>query len=81
MTSISARIDELQKQLVIQQIAEAEQKRKKNIAIGSIEQLEEFCNMSDKILDNPHLVQRDVRPVLLKSHGIINLCHPVQEKQ
>ena len=53
MSAIQAQIDELQKQLVIQQIAEREKKQKKTIVEGSIEQLEEFCNLSDKILDKP----------------------------
>ena len=53
MTSIQERIDELQKQLIAKQMAEAEQDRKKTIVSGSIEQLEEFCNLSDKILDKP----------------------------
>ena len=53
MSAIQAQIDELQKQLIMQEIAEAEKERKKNIVEGSIEQLEEFCNLSDKILDKP----------------------------
>ena len=53
MSAIQAQIDELQKQLVLQQIAEAKKERKKNIVEGSIEQLEEFCNISDTILDKP----------------------------
>ena len=53
MALIQARIDELQKQLIDHQIAEAKQKIKKTIPIDSIEQLEEFCNISDKILDRP----------------------------
>ena len=53
MAAIQARIDELQKQLIAKQMAEAEQDRKKTIVEGSIEQLEEFCNLSDKILDKP----------------------------
>jgi len=53
MAAIQARIDELQKQLIAKQMAEAEKERKKTIVEGSIEQLEEFCNLSDKILDKP----------------------------
>jgi len=53
MSVIQARIDELQKQLVNQQLLVAETERKKNISNGSIEQLEEFCNISDTILDRP----------------------------
>jgi len=51
MTTIQARIDELQKELVEQQMAKAEQERRQSIITGSIEQLEQFCNISDKILD------------------------------
>ena len=39
MSAIQAQIDELQKQLIMQEIAEAEKERKKNIVEGSIEQL------------------------------------------
>ena len=53
MAHIQARIDELQKQLIAKQMAEAEKERKKTIVDGSIEQLEEFCNLSDEILDKP----------------------------
>ena len=53
MSAIQAQIDELQKQLVMQQMAEAEREQKKRIVEGSIQQLEEFCNISDTILDRP----------------------------
>tara|TARA_B100000686_G_scaffold283222_2_gene306046 strand:+ start:865 stop:1467 length:603 start_codon:yes stop_codon:yes gene_type:complete len=52
-SAIQAQIDELQKQLDLQQIAKKEQERKTAITNGSIEQLEEFCNISDTILDRP----------------------------
>ena len=53
MATIQERIDELQKELVAQKMAESEQERRKLVVDGSIKQLEEFCHLSDKILDKP----------------------------
>ena len=50
MAAIRSRIEELQRELLEHEVAQREQARQDVIATGSIEELEGFCRISDKVL-------------------------------
>ena len=75
MATIQERIDELQKELVAQKMAESEQERRKLVVDGSIKQLEEFCHLSDKILDKPSSGAAARAAAIQRNESLVELGH------